>query len=616
MNSAVDITPTYETLCDLLDELSALRHRLVEEAGAFLAPFQPELLDEENRVSASNLAHYLILRRQDLRPLQDRLAQCGLSSLGRGEANVLENLDRILQILRVALRRVDGETAVFPTLNGRAILDENTGRLFGPQSSERRTRVMVTMPSEAAMRPELVRELVEEGMDCARINCAHDGPDAWRAMIANIRLAAVETGRSCRVLMDLAGHKLRTGHLAEAPAVIHVKVSRDAMGRATAPADVLLWDAASTPRDGIGLPSALFERLRVGDRLEFDDTRNKPRYFELVEQRDGLWHGRCAHNAYLTGETSLLWKRRAKTGEMQTLGQCRPQGLAGKPVQIRLFDGDPLLLTRESIPGQPHRYCDEGDLAAPAHIGVTEPRVLESLRVGDPVWIDDGKIGAVVTELLPDGVLLRINHVPPNGERLRGDKGLNLPATRLELPPFSAKDLSDLAFVVEHADMVGFSFVESLDQIKALLVTLDELGAKGLPIIAKIETELAVRNLPEIILGALGRHPLGVMIARGDLAVELGNVRLAEIQEELLWLCEAAHVPAIWATQVLETTAKKGQRSRAEFTDAAMGVRAECVMLNKGPFIVDALRALNRILIRMQEHLEKKSSLLRALHSW
>jgi pyruvate kinase len=104
------------------------------------------------------------------------------------------------------------------------------------------------------------------------------------------------------------------------------------------------------------------------------------------------------------------------------------------------------------------------------------------------------------------------------------------------------------------------------------------------------------------------------MIARGDLSVELGSVRLAEIQEELLWLCEAAHVPVIWATQVLETLAKTGSRSRPEFTDAAMGVRAECVMLNKGPYILQALRALDNVLIRMEAHQHKKISRLRALH--
>jgi hypothetical protein len=107
---------------------------------------------------------------------------------------------------------------------------------------------------------------------------------------------------------------------------------------------------------------------------------------------------------------------------------------------------------------------------------------------------------------------------------------------------------------------------------------------------------------------------VGVMIARGDLAVECGYQRLAEVQEEILWVCEAAHMPVIWATQVLESLAKNGIPSRAEITDAAMGERAECVMLNKGPYIVTTVRILGDILRRMQPYHEKKNSLLRKLH--
>ena len=103
------------------------------------------------------------------------------------------------------------------------------------------------------------------------------------------------------------------------------------------------------------------------------------------------------------------------------------------------------------------------------------------------------------------------------------------------------------------------------------------------------------------------------MVARRDLAVELGFERLAEVQAEILWLCKAAHVPVVWATQVLETLAKTGQPSRAEVSDASMGVSAECVMLNKGPYILEAVHFLDNILRRMQLHHRKKGSLLRGL---
>jgi pyruvate kinase len=115
---------------------------------------------------------------------------------------------------------------------------------------------------------------------------------------------------------------------------------------------------------------------------------------------------------------------------------------------------------------------------------------------------------------------------------------------------------------------------------------------------------------------AAGKQSFGVMIARGDLAIEIGYQRLAEIQEEILWLCEAAHVPFIWATQVLENLVKKGAPSRGEMTDAAMAERAECVMLNKGSFITEAIKILDDVLTRMEAHQVKKTPQLRALHSW
>ena len=106
------------------------------------------------------------------------------------------------------------------------------------------------------------------------------------------------------------------------------------------------------------------------------------------------------------------------------------------------------------------------------------------------------------------------------------------------------------------------------------------------------------------------------MIARGDLAVEVGYERLAEFQEEILWLCEAAHLPVIWATEVLDQLARTGQPSRAEVTDAAMAQRAECVMLNKGPHVDTAIVVLDDILRRMSGHQRKKTALLRPLRSW
>jgi pyruvate kinase len=173
-----------------------------------------------------------------------------------------------------------------------------------------------------------------------------------------------------------------------------------------------------------------------------------------------------------------------------------------------------------------------------------------------------------------------------------------------------------LASVVELADFVEMSFVRDSSDVTGLLEELDRLGGAALGVVLKIETRQAFENLPELLL-TLMRHPrVGVMIARGDLAVECGYERLAELQEEILWLCEAAHLPVIWATQVLEQLAKTGNPSRAEISDAAMSERAECVMLNKGPHINDAVAVLDNIVRRMADHHYKKTALMPSLRSW
>jgi pyruvate kinase len=199
------------------------------------------------------------------------------------------------------------------------------------------------------------------------------------------------------------------------------------------------------------------------------------------------------------------------------------------------------------------------------------------------------------------------------GAKLRSDKGINLPDSELRLSALTAKDLTDLEFVARHADLVSLSFVNRASDLELLQKQLHRVHGEGLGIILKIETRRGFENLPELLLTALRSKCCGVMIARGDLAVECGFERLAELQEEILWICEAAHVPVIWATQVLESLAKDGIPSRAEITDAAMSERAECVMLNKGPHICEAVRALDDILRRMQTHVSKKRSMLREL---
>jgi pyruvate kinase len=249
-------------------------------------------------------------------------------------------------------------------------------------------------------------------------------------------------------------------------------------------------------------------------------------------------------------------------------------------------------------------------------VACTLPEVFQQVCVGERIWFDDGRIGGVIRHVEEDRLEVEITHARDSGEKLAGDKGINLPDSQLDLPALSEKDIEDLTVVAKLADMVGLSFVHRARDVENLRARLLELGAANLGIVLKIETRRGFESLPELLFSAMAGKTAGVMIARGDLAVECGYERLAEVQEEILWAAEAAHMPVIWATQVLETLAKTGLPSRAEITDAAMGERAECVMLNKGPHITEAMRTLDDILHRMQAHQAKKRPLLRALNAW
>jgi pyruvate kinase len=280
---------------------------------------------------------------------------------------------------------------------------------------------------------------------------------------------------------------------------------------------------------------------------------------------------------------------------------------------IRLSVGERLILDAGAAPGNPEERDEEGGLVRPARIGCTLPEIFGRVAVGDRVLFDDGKLGGRVVAAEDGRLVVEVTRARGSTVKLRGDQGINLPDTDLALPCLTDKDLADLDFIARHADLVGQSFVRRVEDVRRLHDELAARGASRLGVMLKIENRAAFEHLPQLLLAALASPPAGVMVARGDLGVELGFDRLAEVQEEILWLAEAAHLPVVWATQVLEGMAKKGMPSRAEVTDAAMSVRAECVMLNKGPQIVDTVRFLCQVLRRMQDHQAKKRSMLRRL---
>lgn len=588
------------SLPELLHDLVRLRDEM--DLAEIHAQHQLEAVLPRHRDSARNLVHYVSVRRHDLRPLQASLAAYGLSSLGRMESTVRSWVETVIETVRALDSHHPRGPIWGPLDQGDALLQRNTHRLLGGVHGQRETRVMVTMPSEAASDPELVQRMGLAGMDIARVNCAHDDEDAWSRMIDSIRSLD-----RVRVAMDLGGPKLRTGELTPGPRVVKVKPTRDERGDVLQPSVTLLVSAVSVDpdqsRDMVDAVIPVHGRLphvQPGDELEVLDSRERSRTLVVRAVHDEALEVICDRT--VTYETGMpLFEGPEGPVTVGPLPQMRQHLL------VRL--GDEVRLQRSMAP-QP------ADSERSHRIGCSLEAAFTDVRPGERVLFDDGKIAGTVREVTPDEIVIEVTRAGYSGVKLRAEKGINFPDSTLRIPALTDVDRRHLPFIARHADMVNLSFVRSPHDVADLIDELTALEAHELGITLKIETGPAFEALPQMLLEAMRWGDVGVMIARGDLAVELGFERLAEVQEEILWVCEAAHVPVIWATQVLDTLARTGLPSRAEVTDAAMSRRAEAVMLNKGPFIVEAIDALTSILDRMGGHVDKKRSLLRPLRSF
>lgn len=463
------------------------------------------------RLSAINLIRYLALRKFDLRFLHDSLTELGVSALRSSEGYVWRNVSDAFKLVKLLQGEKWMPSEGVPSIGykkSKKIIRKHSNRLFNARDQRHRTEIMVTMPAEAAFDKLLVKSLIYEGMEIARINLSHGDVNEWQAMVNNIRQSSAELKMPCKIYMDLSGPKIRTGAIA----------------------------------------------------IKSKNKQNK---------------------------TKIKSK-------------------------ISLKNGDHILLTKKQISAIRPKHGKSGELIRPAKLSVSLPNIIDDAEIGHRILFDDGKIeGSIIQKNGEEIEVVIIN--TPEPVKLGSEKGINLPDSNLQLPPLTDSDLNNLPFVVTNADMLGYSFVRSAEDVKRLYGELAKYESENLGIILKIENRDAFENLPLILLQAMERPGIGVMIARGDLAVELGPERIAEVQDQILWICEAAHVPVIWATQVLENLSKTGKASRAEITDAAKSARAECVMLNKGPYVVNSVRLLKNILYKMESHTAKKKSTMRSL---
>lgn len=452
-------------------QLSALDYamsRVDKDFASMLTRIHPD-----NRKSALNFLKYLILRKTDVRKLQDKLHANGLSSLASCESHTHRQVQVTLQHLGQQYRKFDPCTMEY----GARKIAKSSIRLFGERHADWPSCVMVTFDASFLDEKHLVADMLRNGMGVARINCAHDDEAVWLKMVEKIQAASKQTGIPCKIHFDLAGPKIRT---------------------------VLLGK--------------------------------------------GKHKGKVAIHP-----DSLIWLSDSAKG------------------------------------------FDDKDIV----ISPNEPGIIPWLKPGERVFIDDGLILGRIVEVNENRASLKIERISSKKHVIKAEKGLNFPDSTLHIPSLTEYDRACLPFACEYADTVGFSFVRTAQDIADLREALKAYKTDIPPIILKIETHEAVVNLPDLLLEGMVEPDFGVMIARGDLAVEIGFERLVEIQEEISWLCEAAHVPVIWATQVLENLHKSGIASRAEITDAGRAAAAECIMINKGPHTLELLRALQSIAQRV-----------------
>ena len=493
------------TIKNLEKEVRLIYEQLV--ANDFIANEIAEKVNPQYKLSAKNLYNYMLLRSLDLRNLHDDLSDLGISSMRTPEGYVFNKLQNILKLLNTAQGKEwvnDSNIEAINYKKSKKLLRRNANQLFNRTKNNHFTEIMVTMPDEAAEDVEIIKKLVHEGMEIARINLGRGNMQLWKKMLENINQVKREMKVPLKIYMDLAGPKIRTSS------------------------------------------------------IEIKSKKGKIKNF------------------------------------------------------ISLKEGDHLILTKRKTKGKKVKYGAQNKLIQTAEVGVLLPQIIDDLKIGDPVFFDDGMIEAVVISKDDQDAELVISRAYKS--KLSSNKGINLPSTDLNLPSLTDHDIEMLPFACKNADIIGYSFVRKPSDVKKLYSELEKIKNTTVGVIYKIETREAFENLPMILFEAMARPKIGVMIARGDLAIEIGFERISEVQNQILWLCEAAHIPVVWATQVLENLAKTGIPTRAEVSDAAMSTNAECVMLNKGPFILEAVRKLKSILIKMEAHSFKKKNSLRALN--
>ncbi len=587
--------------------------RLLEELLELKREILAQRDQEQTHLWQNNLSDYVSLRNFNLTAIQEELTSIGLSSLGRSQTCVMSSIHQNIKILEQLLGKpqTPDEHDYLDFKSAKKILKHNA-KIFGTSDDEHyKTKVMVTLPSEAAQSDELIKDFIAQDVSVLRINTAHDDLGAWIKMALFIKEQNQKQNKDTKIYVDLAGPKNRTGAFEK-----HFSPFKIGSKKVEVEVEILpqSHQAALTQANPTSDTSAT---LVVEDDF-YARCRDKWHTIKMMDNEKQILHTFRLHKdkkritirphkKVLIDSQTLLYSPKEK--RLSQLHNLRYEEDA-----VRLFQNDEIILT-------PHKQVAQKDFVYEnktyaAIVECSNKEIFEYIKLEDSIFIDDGKIGAIVTQKLPIGVVLKITLAKATGTLLKAQKGINFPNTHLDICAITHEDKKNLFGVIDFADLIGISFAQNAKDIEIVQEILDHKGKEHIAIVPKIETKRGVKNLPSLLAQLLKRPNYGVMIARGDLAIEVGFDNLPYIQEEIFDICESALVPVIYATQILEGKMKNNLPTRAEVIDAAFAQRADCIMLNKGPFVVDTVIILKKILHSMHLIYEKNRQLLNISTTW
>ncbi|GMH29650.1 hypothetical protein Nepgr_031493 [Nepenthes gracilis] len=518
---------------NILGRLKALHLHLLasEQSNASLL----KLCHRSYLTSSTNLIHYIALKCLDMEHLKEDLFSIGLLNLETVNPFILPSLAASIQMLEISPRyslagkkavagmsfqkRLDMKNENISIDSMKKLASSNRDRLLGLLQEGRTTHIMVTVGQEA-VESEMITDILKAGATIVRINCAHGNHGMWSEIIRRVREASQKLEKPCRILMDLAGPKLRTGNPNDGPCVMKISPTKNATGYTIFPAKVWVSCKGSGPPSHLS-PDAvlyvdsheLFPKLKLDDAVRFRDARGKQRMLKVSGSFCGYlgFMADCFETAYIQLGTELYVKTKENGSSVGFVVDVPPIEQF-----IRLRVGDQLIISQE--------ITTKTDEVFEHHkITCSSDHLFNSVKPGEPIAFDDGMIWGVIQSNSSSEIVVSITHSSPKGKKLGSEKSINIPASTITFQGLTSKDLTDLEFVALHADMAGISFVREARDVEVLLKELQKRKLGKLGIVLKIETKDGVKNLPQMILEAMkAPNPLGVMIARGDLAVECG----------------------------------------------------------------------------------------------